>query len=69
VPRAAERFASDHHLAGHAAPQIFGAQLVVEVLFAYPALGTTLWTAGIDRDFYTMLGAILISGVLTVIGR
>ena len=32
-------------LLGTRLPQIFGAQLVVEVLFAYPGLGTTLWNA------------------------
>ncbi|HXC77361.1 MAG TPA: ABC transporter permease subunit [Candidatus Acidoferrum sp.] len=49
-------------------PQIFGAQLIVEVLFGYPGLGMTLWNAAMNRDFYTMLGAILIGGVLTVVG-
>jgi peptide/nickel transport system permease protein len=55
-------------LLGSRLPQIFGAQLVVEVLFSYPGLGATLWGAAINRDFYTMLGAILIGGVLTVLG-
>jgi peptide/nickel transport system permease protein len=55
-------------LLGTRLPQIFGAQLVVEVLFAYPGLGTTLWSAAINRDYYTMLGAMLIGGVLTVLG-
>jgi peptide/nickel transport system permease protein len=55
-------------LLGTRLPQIFGAQLVVEVLFGYPGLGMTLWNAAMNRDFYTMLGAILIGGVLTVVG-
>jgi peptide/nickel transport system permease protein len=55
-------------LLGTRLPQIFGAQLVVEVLFAYPGLGTALWNAALNRDFYTMLGAILIGGVLTTLG-
>jgi peptide/nickel transport system permease protein len=55
-------------LLGTRLPQIFGAQLVVEVLFGYPGLGTTLWNAALHSDFYTMLGAILIGGVLTVLG-
>jgi peptide/nickel transport system permease protein len=55
-------------LLGTRLPQIFGVQLVVEVLFSYPGIGLTLWNAAINRDFYTMLGAILIGGVLTVIG-
>jgi peptide/nickel transport system permease protein len=55
-------------LLGTRLPQIFGAQLVVEVLFSYPGLGNTLWNAAINRDFYTMLGAILIGGVLTTLG-
>jgi peptide/nickel transport system permease protein len=41
---------------------------VVEVLFAYPGLGTTLWSAANGHDFYTMLGVILIGGVLTTVG-
>jgi peptide/nickel transport system permease protein len=49
-------------------PQIFGAQLVVEVLFAYPGIGATMWNAAVGRDYYTMLGAMLISGVLTIVG-
>lgn len=55
-------------LLGARLPQIFGVQLVVEVLFSYPGIGLALWNAAVYRDFYTMLGAILISGVLTVIG-
>jgi peptide/nickel transport system permease protein len=55
-------------LLGTRLPQIFGAQLVVEVLFGYPGLGTTLWSAALHSDFYTMLGAILIGGVLTTLG-
>ena len=55
-------------LLGTRLPQIFGAQLVVEVLFGYPGYGMTLWNAAMNRDFYTMLGAILIGGVLTVVG-
>ena len=55
-------------LLGTRLPQIFGAQLVVEVLFGYPGLGMTLWSAAMNHDFYTMLGAILIAGVLTTLG-
>jgi peptide/nickel transport system permease protein len=55
-------------LLGTRLPQIFGAQLVVEVLFGYPGLGRTLWSAAQAEDRYTMLGAILIAGVLTVVG-
>jgi peptide/nickel transport system permease protein len=55
-------------LLGTRLPQIFGAQLVVEVLFGYPGLGMTLWSAAQVEDLYTMLGAILIAGVLTVVG-
>jgi peptide/nickel transport system permease protein len=55
-------------LLGTRLPQIFSAQLVVEVLFGYPGLGTTLWSAALHSDFYTMLGAILIGGVLTTLG-
>jgi peptide/nickel transport system permease protein len=54
-------------LLGTRLPQIFGAQLVVEVLFGYPGIGATLWGAALDRDFYTMLGAILIAGVFSVV--
>lgn len=55
-------------LLGTRLPQIFGAQLVVEVLFSYPGLGNALWFAALNNDFYTMLGAILVGGVLTVLG-
>ncbi len=54
-------------LLGTRLPQIFGAQLVVEVLFGYPGIGDALWGAALDRDFYTMLGAILIAGVFSVV--
>jgi peptide/nickel transport system permease protein len=55
-------------LLGTRLPQIFGAQLVVEVLFGYPGLGTTLWSAAMGEDRYTMLGVMLIAGALTVFG-
>jgi peptide/nickel transport system permease protein len=55
-------------LLGGRLPQIFGAQLVVEVLFGYPGLGTALWSAAHAEDLYTMLGVLLIAGVLTVFG-
>ncbi len=40
----------------------------MEVLFAYPGMGTALWGAANNHDFYTMLGVILIGGVLTTLG-
>lgn len=55
-------------LLGTRFPQIFGAQLIVEVLFGYPGLGTTLWSAASAEALYTMLGVLLIGGVLTVLG-
>ncbi len=55
-------------LLGTRLPQIFGAQLIVEVLFGYPGLGTTLWSAAGAEALYTMLGVLLIGGVLTVLG-
>jgi peptide/nickel transport system permease protein len=65
MPNAALPFIT---LLGTRLPQIFGVQLVVEYLFSYPGIGVTLWNAAIFRDFYTMLGAILIAGVLAVLG-
>ena len=41
---------------------------IVEYVFGYPGLGATFLTAGLARDFYTLLGALVLTSLLSVLG-
>ena len=41
---------------------------IVEYVFAYPGIGNAFLSAALGRDFYTLLGIVLIAGIMSVLG-
>lgn len=56
-------------LLGLSIPHLFAGALLVEEIFNYPGLGLLFWTAAIQRDYPVVLGGIVITGFLTVLGN
>ena len=54
-------------LLGTSLPAMFGLDAIVEYLFQYPGIGLALFQAAYGRDFYTMLGVVLIAGVIATL--
>lgn len=66
-----------HHVARNAAipvvtvaaarvPVILSVQVPLEAYFHYPGIGNLAWQAATQKDAYTLLGSVLIVGVLVV---
>ena len=56
-------------LLGFALPQLFAGALFVEVVFNYPGMGLLFWNAAIQRDYPIILGVVVLTGFLTIIGN
>lgn len=55
-------------LAGVILPSLVGGAVLVERVFAWPGMGTTLVEAVIARDYHLVVGAVLTGSVAVVIG-
>ncbi|HBQ93883.1 MAG: ABC transporter permease [Sulfobacillus benefaciens] len=56
-------------LLGFALPQLFSGALLVEVIFNYPGMGLLFWDAANQRDYPVILGIVVITGFLTILGN
>ncbi len=56
-------------LLGFALPNLFSGALFVEVVFNYPGMGLLFWNAAIQRDYPIILGIVVLTGILTIIGN
>jgi peptide/nickel transport system permease protein len=56
-------------LLGATVPALFGGAVITEQIFAYPGMGQLFWESAIDRDYATLLGMTVITGVLVVAGN
>ena len=56
-------------LLGYFFPTIFGGALVVEEIFNIPGMGLLTFDAAIKRDYPIVMAAVLIGGILVVIGN
>lgn len=56
-------------LAGLAVPQFFSGALIVETIFSWPGIGRLTFEAATARDYTTIMGAVLFSAVLVVLGN
>ena len=56
-------------LLGGTIPALFGGAVITERIFAYPGMGQLFWQSAIDRDYSTLLGMIVITAALVVIGN
>jgi len=56
-------------LLGATVPALFGGAIITEQIFAYPGMGQLFWQSAVDRDYATLLGMTVITGVLVVLGN
>ncbi|AUW93661.1 ABC transporter permease [Sulfobacillus sp. hq2] len=56
-------------LLGFSLPNLFSGALLVEVIFNYPGMGLLFWDAANQRDYPVILGIVVITGFLTIIGN
>lgn len=56
-------------LLGFALPNLFAGALFVEVVFNYPGMGLLFWNAALQRDYPIILGIVVLTGMLTIIGN
>ncbi len=56
-------------LLGATVPALFGGAVITEQIFAYPGMGQLFWQSAVDRDYATLLGMTVITGLLVVLGN
>lgn len=56
-------------LLGYSLPFLLSYGLVIESVFNYPGMGLLYWNAALQRDYPIVLGIIVITGVLTILGN
>jgi peptide/nickel transport system permease protein len=56
-------------LLGFALPSLFSGALFIEVVFNYPGMGLLFWNAALQRDYPTILGIVVLTGLLTIVGN
>ncbi|MCL4351373.1 MAG: ABC transporter permease [Firmicutes bacterium] len=56
-------------LLGFALPSLFSGVLLIEVIFNYPGMGLLFWDAANQRDYPIIMGVVVITGFLTIIGN
>ena len=56
-------------LLGSSLPGLFGGAVITESIFAYPGMGQLFWQAALNRDYATLLGMTVITGVLVILGN
>ncbi|MCY0878387.1 MAG: ABC transporter permease [Firmicutes bacterium] len=56
-------------LLGFALPSLFSGALFVEVVFNYPGMGLLFWNAAVQRDYPVILGIVVLTGLLTIVGN
>jgi peptide/nickel transport system permease protein len=56
-------------LLGSSLPGLFGGAVITESIFAYPGMGQLFWQAALNRDYATLLGMTVITGLLVIAGN
>lgn len=56
-------------LLGTTLPALFGGAVITEQIFAYPGMGQLFWKSATNRDFATILGMTVFTGVLVILGN
>lgn len=56
-------------LLGFSLPNLFSGALFIEVVFNYPGMGLLFWNAANQRDYPIVLGIVVITGILTILGN
>jgi peptide/nickel transport system permease protein len=53
-------------LAGFSLGTLFSSSLLVEAITGWPGLGQLLWQSILQRDYYVVIGAVMLSAILLV---
>jgi peptide/nickel transport system permease protein len=56
-------------LIGLRLPSLIGGAVVVETIFAWPGIGRLGWEAVLKRDYPMVMGLVVFTGVLTILGN
>jgi peptide/nickel transport system permease protein len=56
-------------LLGSSLPLLFGGAVITEQIFAYPGMGQLFWQSATNRDYGTLMGMVVITGALVVLGN
>lgn len=56
-------------LVGLRLPSLIGGAVVIETIFAWPGIGRLGWEAVLQRDYPIVMGLVVFTGVLTIIGN
>ena len=56
-------------LIGLRLPTLIGGAVVIETIFAWPGIGRLGWEAVLQRDYPVVMGLVVFTGVLTIIGN
>lgn len=56
-------------LFGLSLPGLIAGALVIEEVFNFPGMGLLFWNAAGVRDYPTLLGIVMITGVITIVGN
>ncbi|MBI3291648.1 MAG: ABC transporter permease [Elusimicrobia bacterium] len=56
-------------LLGFIVPDLIGGSVIVETIFAYPGMGRLSYEAIMTRDYFVVMGVVVISAFLTVLGN
>jgi peptide/nickel transport system permease protein len=56
-------------LFGLAIPEFFSGALIIETIFSWPGIGRLTFDAAVSRDYTTIMGTVLISSILVILGN
>ena len=56
-------------LIGLRLPTLIGGAVVIETVFAWPGIGRLGWEAVLQRDYPVVMGLVVFTGVLTILGN
>jgi peptide/nickel transport system permease protein len=56
-------------LVGLRIPTLIGGAVVIEQIFAWPGIGRLGWEAVLQRDYPVVMGLVVFTGVLTILGN
>ncbi len=56
-------------LVGLRLPTLVGGAVVIETVFAWPGIGRLAWEAVLQRDYPVVMGLVVFTGLLTILGN
>jgi peptide/nickel transport system permease protein len=56
-------------LVGLRLPALIGGAVVIETVFAWPGIGRLGWEAVLQRDYPVVMGLVVFTGILTILGN